>query len=147
MRSRLPYTTVPTARGGRFASRSRMNVVSLVLHGLTAMSVYADTIFARILLAAAFVAATATFGIATVVGIRTATDLAIPGWATVTAGDLLIILLQTLVIVVAVTLTFLASRSQRPFVPIADCPPFVAHRERCRPGRYVVALAPAGPIE
>jgi len=67
-----------------------MNVVSLVLHGLTAMSVYADTIFARILLAAAFVAATATFGIATVVGIRTATDLAIPGWATVAAGDLLI---------------------------------------------------------
>jgi hypothetical protein len=143
MRSRLAYTKVPTVRGGRFAGRSRMNLVSLILHGLTAMSVYTDTIFVRILLAAAFVAATAGFGIAAVVGIRIATDLAIPGWATVAAGDLLIILLQTLVVVVAVTLTFLAGRSHRPFVPIVDCPPFVAHRERCQVRRHIVALGPA----
>ena len=147
MRSRLAYTTVPTVRGCRFAGRSRMNLVSLILHGLTAMSVYTDTIFVRILLAAVFVAATAGFGIAGVVGIRIATDLAIPGWATVAAGDLLIILLQTLVIVVAVTLTFLAGRSHRPFVPIVDCLHFVAHRERCRLRRHVVALTPALPAE
>src|SRR5215471_16481485 len=67
MRSRLPCTAVPTARGGRFAGRSRMNLVSLVLHGLTAMSVYTDTIFVRILLAAALVAVTAIFGITIVV--------------------------------------------------------------------------------
>ena len=132
MRSRLSYTMVPTTRGCRLAGRSKMNLVSLILHGLTAMSVYTDTIFVRILLVAAFVAATAGLGIAAVVGIRTATDLAIPGWATVAAGDLLIILLQTLVIVVVVTLTFLAGRSHRPFVPIVDCPPFIAYRERRR---------------
>ena len=142
MRSRLAYTTVPTLRGGRFAGRSRMNLVSLIIHGLSAMSVHTDKIFVRILLAAAFVAATAGFGIAGVAGIRIATDLAIPGWATIAAGDLLIILLQTLVIVVAVTLTFLAGRSHRPFVPIVDCPPFVAHRERCRLRRYMAPLEP-----
>jgi len=147
MRSRLSYTTVPTARGDRLAGRSRMNLVSLILHGLTAMSVHTDTIFVRILLVAAFVAATAGFGIAAVVGIRTATDLAIPGWATVAAGDLLIILLQTLVIVVVVTLTFLAGRSHRPFVPIVDCPPFVAHRERCRVRRHMVAPPRAAPVQ
>jgi polyisoprenyl-phosphate glycosyltransferase len=147
MRSRLAYTTVPTVRGDRFAGRSRMNLVSLILHGLSAISVHTDTIFVRILLAAVFVAATASFGIAGVACIRIATDLAIPGWATVAAGDLLIILLQTLVIVVAVTLTFLAGRSHRPFVPIVDCPPFVAHRERCRLRRHVAQLAPVLPAE
>ena len=147
MRSRLSYTMVPTAREERLAGRSKMNLVSLILHGLTAMSVHTDTIFARILLVAAFVAATSGIGIAVVVDIRTATDLAIPGWATVAAGDLLIILLQTLVIVVVVTLTFLAGRSHRPFVPILDCPPFVAHRERCRPRRHRIALAPALPAK
>jgi len=110
MRSRLSYTTVPTVRG----DRSRMNLVSLILHGLSAMSVHTDTIFVRILLASAFVAAIAGVGIAGVTCIRIAIDLAIPGWASVVAGDLLIIPLQTLVIVVAVTLTFLAGRSRRP---------------------------------
>ena len=33
LRSRLPYTTVPTVRGDRYTGRSRMNFVSLVLHG------------------------------------------------------------------------------------------------------------------
>jgi hypothetical protein len=143
MRSRLAYTTVPTVRGGRFAGRSRMNLVSLILHGLSAMSVHADTIFVRILLAATFIGGMAIFGVAAVAGIRTATHLAIPGWATTAAGDLLIILFQTLVIVVAATLTFLAGRSHRPFVPIVDCPPFVAHRERLRLRRQMDALAPA----
>jgi len=147
MRSRLAYTTVPTVRGDRFAGRSKMNLVSLILHGLTAMSVYTDTIFVRILLAAACVAATAGFGVAAVVGIRIATDLAIPGWATVAGGDLLIILLQTLVIVVAVTLTFLAGRSHRPFVPIVDSLPFIAYRDRCRLRRHRVALAPGLPAK
>jgi hypothetical protein len=120
-----------------------MNLVSLILHGLSAISVHTDIIFVRVLLGAAFVAAMAGLGIVAVGGIRIATDLAIPGWATVAAGDLLIILFQTLVIVVAATLTFLAGRCQRPFVPIVDCQPFVAHRERCRLRRHVAALAPA----
>jgi polyisoprenyl-phosphate glycosyltransferase len=143
MRSRLAYTTVPITRGGRFVGRSRMNLVSLILHGLSAMSVHTDTIFVRILLTGAFIGTAAGLGVAAVAGIRIATDLAIPGWATTAAGDLLIIMFQTLVIVVAATLTFLAGRSHRPFVPIVDCPPFVAHRERCRLRRHVAALAPA----
>jgi hypothetical protein len=143
MRSRLAYTTVPITRGARFAGRSRMNLVSLILHGLSAMSVHTDTIFVRILLTGAFIGTAASLGIAAVAGIRITTDLAIPGWATTAAGDLLVIMFQTLVIMVAATLTFLAGRSHRPFVPIVDCPPFVEHRERCRLHRHMATLAPA----
>ncbi len=144
MRSRLAYRTVPTTRGRRSAGRSKMNLVSLIVHGFTALSVHTDRIFARLLLAAVAVAGAAGLGILAVGVVRLATDLAIPGWATNAVGDLLIILLQTLVIVVAASLTLLAGRSHRPFVPAVDCLPFVEHRERCwlRRPRVVAAAAP-----
>lgn len=142
IRSRLPYLMVPTMRGSRFAGRSTMGFVSLIVHGLSAMSVHIDTIFVRVLLAAACIASVAAVGILGVGVIRLATDLAIPGWATTAVGDLLIILLQTLVIVVAATLTMLAGRSNRPIVPIIDCRPFIARRERCRLEGQIASIAP-----
>jgi hypothetical protein len=39
-RSGLPVTTIPIPRGYRDAGRSRMNFVSLVVHGLSAISVF-----------------------------------------------------------------------------------------------------------
>jgi hypothetical protein len=146
MRSRLSYTMVPTTRGRRSAGASRMNFVSLIVHGLSAMSVYTDKIFIRVLLAAGLVAVIAGLGILGVAAIRIATDLAVPGWATTAVGDLLVILLQTLVIAIAASLTVLAGRSNRPIVPIVDCLAFVAQRERCRlyrPGTAVAAARPA----
>ena len=132
MRSRLPYLTVPTVRGSRLAGQSKMGLTSLIVHGLSALSVHIDKIFARLLLAAASIAGLAGFGIIVAGVIRIATDLAIPGWATTIVGDLLIILLQTLVIVVAASLTIVAGRSTRPIVPIVDFQPFVARRQRFR---------------
>lgn len=143
MRSRLPYLTVPTIRGRRLGGRSRMNFVSLIIHGLSAMSVHIDTIFVRVLLAAGFIAGVAAFGIVAVAVIRAATDLAIPGWATTAAGVLLIILFETLVIVVTASLTMLAGRSNRPIVPIIDCRHFIASRERRRFEPQAAAAAPA----
>ncbi|MBV8133106.1 MAG: glycosyltransferase [Alphaproteobacteria bacterium] len=140
MRSRLPYMTVPTIRGSRFAGRSTMDLASLVVHGLSAMSVHTDMIFVRVLLAASVIASVASLGIIAVTVIRIVTDLAIPGWATTAVGDLLIILVQTLVIVVAASLTMLAGRSSRPIVPIVDSQRFVVGRERCRFDRRDVAV-------
>ena len=145
MRSRLPYMSVPTVRGSRCAGRSRMNLVALMVHGLSALSVYTDKIFVRVLLAAGLVAGLAGLGIVSVAAIRLFTDLAIPGWATTVIGDLLIILLQILVIVIAASLTVLAGRSNRPIVPIVDCPCFVAERRHYRLDRRSAAAAAVRP--
>jgi hypothetical protein len=130
IRSRLPYITVPTTRGVRFAGRSRMNLVSLIVHGLSALSVQTDMIFVRVLLAALVVACLAAIGIVAVTAIRVSTDLAIPGWATTAVGNLIIILLQTVVIIVAASLTMLAGRSNRPIIPTLDSRAYIAGRER-----------------
>jgi hypothetical protein len=132
LRSRLPYTTVPTVRGIRYNGRSTMNLVSLVLHGLSVMSVHSDVIFARALLVATFVASVSIAGIAAVNITHFATDLAIPGWATTAVGNLLMMLLQTVVIITAGSLVMLAGRSNRPIIPIIDCAPYIVRRHVVR---------------
>jgi polyisoprenyl-phosphate glycosyltransferase len=131
MRSRLKFVTVPIARGRRYHGASRMNLVGLIVHGLSALSVHIDTIFVRVLLGCALICTASLIGIVTVAVIRFATDFAIPGWASTMVGDLLIILMQTIVLVVAACLMMLAGRSARPIIPIADAGQFVAH-DRCK---------------
>lgn len=130
MRSRLDYRTVPTTRGTRYSGESKMNWVGLVLHGMSALSVYTDVIFVRLLFAALAVAGLAIVGIAIAVVIRLATSLAIPGWATTVVGVFSILLVQMVVAVVVTSLSILAGRSGRPFVPKYDCAQFIAGRER-----------------
>jgi glycosyltransferase involved in cell wall biosynthesis len=133
MRSRLRFQRVPIDRGRRIAGRSHMNLPALVLHGLSAMSVYTDLIFVRVLLAASAAGAAAVAGLAGVIAVRFTTDYAIPGWASMVFGDLLIILSQSFVMVVASTLALLGSRSQRSIVPLADAGNFVASRRELTP--------------
>ncbi|HTT81076.1 MAG TPA: glycosyltransferase [Stellaceae bacterium] len=142
MRSRLPYREVAIARGRRFAGRSHMNLIGLIVHGLSALSVHTDMIFVRVLLGAAAIGVAAALGIVAVAGIRFGTNLAIPGWATIAAGDLLIVLVQTLVVVVAATLTMLAGRSNRPIVPILDARQFIAERQTFDGDRLSRAATP-----
>jgi hypothetical protein len=130
LRSRLPYWTVPIRRGRRYAGRSKMNLVSLIVHGLSAMSVYADAIFVRILLGSGAVALFSGIGMIAVAAIRFGTTLAIPGWATTVVADLAIILMQTIVMVVAAMLMMLAGRANRPICPVHDAPLYLAGRER-----------------
>jgi polyisoprenyl-phosphate glycosyltransferase len=145
MRSRVPYLTVPTNRGHRYAGRSTMGLVGLVVHGLSAMAVYTDKIFVRILIVTSAVAFASLLGIVGVVAIRLTTKLAVPGWATTAAGDLLILLMQTVVILVATTLVMLAGRSNRPILPMVDAWPFVAETSHFRVHPARGSLTPAEP--
>jgi len=125
IRSRARMTTVRTVRGTRLAGQSRMNFSGLVIHGLSAMSVYTDFIFVRVLLGASAVSMVSFLAICVVLAIRLGTDMAIPGWATTVFGDLVIILFQAMLTIVATSLMVLAGRSARPIVPIADAPVYI----------------------
>ena len=92
-------------------------VAARVVHALSAVSVYIDVVFVRILIAAASISGALLLAIAAVATIRFSTDLAIPGWATIMAGDLAIVLLLAIVLVVVTELVMLSSRSWPPIVP------------------------------
>ena len=90
IRARLPIRSVPTIRRRRYAGVSKMNFVSLILHGLGAMSVFSDVIFIRILLVSLGIFVGSLLGVASVAYLRFFTDLPIPGWTTNVFGFLLL---------------------------------------------------------
>lgn len=129
----FPLTTVPTTRTKRIAGKSNMNFVSLVVHGLSAMSVYADIIGVRLLVAALGFIGLTVIGLAVVIGLRIATDLAIPGWATYTAGIMLVILAQVVTMSLIFALISLSRRQASTFLPVRDCYHFVYTVEEILP--------------
>jgi hypothetical protein len=130
IRSRVHYSSTPVNRGTRYAGRSKMNLPALIVHGMSAMSVYTDLIFVRLLMAAGLTAAVAVFGMFAVVMIRLFTNFYVMGWASTVFGDLVILLSQMAVVVIATTLLLLNSRNQRPIVPATDSSIFVMSEVR-----------------
>jgi polyisoprenyl-phosphate glycosyltransferase len=129
--SRIPLTRTSAPRGVRYDGQSSMSFMSLVLHGLSALSVYLDTIVVRTLMLIGFVTFISTLGIAVVVGIRLFTDLAIPGWATSTVGLLVIIALQMFFFGILVGFLRLSMRSWTLITPALDVLQLVKKRDIC----------------
>lgn len=135
LKAKIPCQMVPTSRGKRLAGQSQLNFVSLVIHGLSAISVFAEVVGVRIILVIIFLTALISGLIASVIGVRLWSELAIPGWATSAAGILLIIVLQMLTVAVGLTLSVLFNRNNLNFLPIRDFQYFIAgvHKAYERP--------------
>jgi hypothetical protein len=133
LKSRIPLVRCSIERGVRYTGTSKMNSISLVVHGLGAISVYVDTVFMRMLAAAMMITAVLIAGLLTSLSIKLFTDLAAPSWTTTVMGALLALLFQTIILVIVTTVTLLAGRSSRPMVPFSDAEVFVAGTERIWP--------------
>lgn len=119
-KARLPVAFVPTARAGRLAGESKLNFVGLVIHGLSAMSVFAETVGVRLMLGLGVLMSLSLALVLLVAGVRLGTTLAIPGWATTAAGLLLILALQMFTLVVGLTFSVLFNRNNLTFLPVRD---------------------------
>ena len=125
-RSGLPFTTIPIPRGYRIAGTSKMNFVTLAVHGISAISVFGDVVGVRILIGSMAGSLMALFGILAVFAIRFFTDMAIPGWATYASGVLAIILVQFITMAISFTFIMLSNRTNLSFVPLRDHSLFVS---------------------
>ena len=132
LRSRLPVTMVPTTRGTRFAGSPKMNLASLVVLGMSAVSAYSDVAMVRTLLSSVSLGAAMVLGIMMVTGIRVFTDWAIPGWASDVAGSLAVILAQSLLVPVFVLFIILNGRNQPMFIPARGYTDYILDRETLR---------------
>ncbi len=124
-KARLPHDSIPTARARRLSGQSRMNFVALVVHGFSALSVHAELIGVRMLVVSAAAVLLVGALIASVVGVRLFTSLAIPGWATTAFGLLVVLLVQAVAAAVFFIFLVLHGRSQPLFIPIRDYSYFV----------------------
>jgi glycosyltransferase involved in cell wall biosynthesis len=123
--SRIEYETIPTHRAPRLGGRSTMSFTALVVHGLSALSVYSHVIGVRLLMAA--VALTLLLG----AGLAVAAVGVVSAEATVSVWLdplvlLLAVLLQLIVAMAMFVFLMLAGRQGASFLPARDYGYFVA---------------------
>ena len=128
VKSRLPLARCPTPRGTRFAGRSTMDLVSLVVHGFSAFSVFIETAITRLLLFFGCTSLLAVAAAVVAVVLRFGTELAIPGWATNVFGLSLVMFLQSLTLATVVLFSVLSTRSTVPFIVARRGEEFVEDR-------------------
>lgn len=126
IRSKLPYTSIPIERGTRLAGKSKMNFVSLVLHGLSAVSVHLDTVAVRILIGSLVMISLAGLGAVLVLIIKfLSPENASPGWATTLVTASIIVILQAFLSSLFLIFTVLNYRTQKHFIPAKEYSDFI----------------------
>jgi hypothetical protein len=119
-KAKLPMSLIPTERSKRLDGTPHMDLVSLVVHGLSAMAVFGDRIGVRLLILVSLGMLLTVGGMVGVATIRLTTDLAIPGWATYVSGLLLVILMQMLLVILVFVFVILAARNAVNVIPNRD---------------------------
>jgi len=124
--SRIEYDVVPSARCRRLGGSSKMNFTSLVVHGLSALSIFSHVIGVRLLVATlVLIAGTiAGFGIATAWSMLEGQSL--PAWIPLLMILMLAILAQQAFLAIAFILQTLSTRQGTSFVPLRDYHYFVS---------------------
>ncbi|WP_439557088.1 glycosyltransferase [Dyadobacter sp.] len=124
IKSRIPYDSVLTNRAKRLAGESKMNFVSLVLHGLSAISVMIDTTAVRILIFSIFMSGLAIAFIFVILFLKLIGN-ATPGWTSTLGSTLMILMLQAFLISLFLVFMVLQYRSQQHFIPAVHYRDFV----------------------
>jgi glycosyltransferase involved in cell wall biosynthesis len=125
IKSRVRRDQVPFDRGRRLKGHSKMNIRSLVTHGIAGIATFSETVTTRILLANFFFVGLLCIVLAIVVGLRSLTELAIPGWATYTVGIILVLVVQSLSISFGLVFSQISNRTRLEFIPFRDYTAFV----------------------
>jgi len=123
--ARLAIDLVPLNRAQRLAGNSKMSFVTLVMHGLSAISVYSDLVGVRVLRALALLAALVVAGSIGTLAVRIFTPLEVPAWTTSAAGLLLVALLHLMILSMFVAMFALRARSGYSFLPLRDYSHFI----------------------
>ena len=131
LRSGLPKTTVVIDRGQRYHGKSKMNFVSLVMHGLSAVSVYTDILSVRMMLLTLIVIVATLIGTGILFYIKYFTALAIPGWSTTVGFGLLVVLLQSFMLLLSIAFNVLNSRTMQMYIPAKQYKDFILNTEVC----------------
>jgi len=117
LRSGLPHHAIMIDRRKRYQGKSKMNFVSLVMHGLSAFSVYTDIMSVRLILFTLLVILVVFVSGIGLMYVKYFTNLAIPGWATTVGLGLVMILLQAFILLLSLVFNMLNSKSSQSYTP------------------------------
>jgi polyisoprenyl-phosphate glycosyltransferase len=133
IKSRLPYNRVRSQRSVRLSGQSRMNFLSLVIHGVSALFANQEVVGTRLLIMNFAMSIALLLLICVVVGMRLFTNLAIPGWTSTVLGLLLILLGQSFAASFLLIFSIMMNRSHLGYLPIRDYSYFVSRETTLYP--------------
>jgi hypothetical protein len=126
IKSRIPFHSIPLERGKRLAGKSKMNFTGLVLHGLSAVSIYADYMAVRLVLFCLFLVGFSFLAIFSVALVKFFTPFASPGWATTVITGFTSIIMQSFLVSLLLLFVVLSYRTQKLFIPAKDFRDYIA---------------------
>ncbi len=107
-----------------------MNFVKLVVHGLSAISVYIEILTVRMMIFAFLIILIGILGFFTLLYVKYLTPLAIPGWATNVAIGIVVITFQAILLLALLTFLSLSYRSSKLFIPAKDYQDYLLNLEK-----------------
>ena len=118
MLSNLKLCKASTKRGQRYAGKTHMNTMGLIMHGLSAISVFSATAVTRILIGSLAGGTLMILFILVTLYLRIFTDLALPGWTSIVVLSFSIILFQLISVSSIAALQLMNNRSAASVAPI-----------------------------
>jgi hypothetical protein len=125
-RSRLPFTAQRTARARRLVGQSKMNFLSLVIHGLSAIAVFRDRVGVRLLVACAAALGLTLAALGSGLALHLAGRWTVPASLAVGGSLLAVLLTQLLMLTLVFTFIVLGGRESASFLPVRDYGYFVS---------------------
>lgn len=126
IKSRIPYSSIPLERGRRLAGESKMNFTSLVLHGLSAVAVHADTMAVRLMLFCIGLVCLSVVSIICVSLLKFFTPFTSPGWATTVVTGFSSLIMQSFLVSLLLLFVVLMYRTQKLFIPAKDYSDYIS---------------------
>ena len=127
MHAKLPYELVPAARAKRLDGSSHMSFTNLIIHGLSAVSVYSETIGIRLLIASGISILLVIAGLIGAITLTSIADQITLGWAAFSGGLLLVVLMQIVMFAMGFSFLILSGRKNAGFIPVRDYHFFVGN--------------------
>lgn len=130
MHTRLPNVLVPAARAKRLDGSSHMSFTGLVMHGLSAISVYSETIGIRLLIASGMLLFMVVAGIMSFLMLTDSQIALLPGSQALLGGLVFVVLMQLVLLALSFSFIVMSGRRNAGFIPARDFHFFVDKLEQ-----------------
>lgn len=140
LRSKLSYSTIRGDRGFRIHGESRMNFVSLVIHGLSALFASYEVVSTRLLVGTGLISLLTLSLVVGVVSVASFTHLRISGSATLALALLLLVTLELVTAAFSIVFSVMMNRNNLGFLPLRDYLYFVSECREICPNEHVAPL-------
>jgi hypothetical protein len=126
VKARIPIVRIPIDRGRRLAGESKMNVVGLVTHGLSAVSVFRELVGTRLLLASVLSSIVGCAFLALLAFLALTHRIALDRLTATLFMLTLLTAVQGVVATFTISFSVLSGSDRAPMLPGRDYQPFIA---------------------